>query len=58
MTAAELIERLTALVKEQADIIKIQADDSCDITTCDVTTIHIAQGHPWAFLDWRKTWNQ
>lgn len=55
MTAAELIERLTALVKEQADIIKIQADDSCDITTCDVTTIHIAQGHPWAFLDWRKT---
>lgn len=26
MTAAELIERLTALVKEQADIIKTQAD--------------------------------
>lgn len=26
MTAAELIERLTALVKEQADIIKAQAD--------------------------------
>lgn len=26
MTAAELIERLTALVKEQADIIKVQAD--------------------------------
>lgn len=26
MTAAELIERLTALVKEQADIIRLQAD--------------------------------
>lgn len=26
MTAAELTERLTALVKEQADIIKAQAD--------------------------------
>lgn len=26
MTAAELIERLTTLVKEQADIIKVQAD--------------------------------
>lgn len=26
MTAAELLERLTGLVKEQADIIKAQAD--------------------------------
>ena len=26
MTAAELIERLTSLVKEQADIIRLQAD--------------------------------
>lgn len=26
MTAAELIDRLTALVKEQADIIRLQAD--------------------------------
>lgn len=26
MTAAELVERLTGLVKEQADIIKAQAD--------------------------------